>query len=142
MAGMLTAWLFLALWVFTPVVQAADAAPCQGMEKKLTAKEKAELGRAIARQYSAAEKMEVPSAEVMCVFASGDWSIIRALPYAAEPLYFFYRGNPLTNSYVTSWYGIVMPEDEPEVKKWALENVPGIPPKLAACFARYVTQGH
>jgi len=40
---------------------------------------------------------------------------------------------------VTLWSGVALKKEERDVGDWVLKNAPGIPRKLASCFAWHVT---
>lgn len=137
-------------WLTTPVFAASQSAqalspisrfdkmvgasPCQEMHLKFNEKSKTELGRAFAKQ------LKIPKAAVDRSFFYKGWSLFYVQTYVVDPVYLFYSGNPLTNAYVGKWSGWVGEAHQaPKLKDWALKNVPGIPPELAACFAWFVT---
>ena len=115
--------------------------PCQGLNQSLSENYKANLARAVAKQINGTTKLKVSSVDVIQSFASDNWSIVYVNTHVSDELFLIYSGNPLTNRYVTLWAGAAMIEDEPIMKAWVLKNAPGIPPKLASCFARRVTLG-
>jgi hypothetical protein len=125
--------------------QAGDTSPCQGVTqtKGVDIKNKAELERAITKQLIA----KIPGLKgkstitVRRVFACENWSIIevRFPPNVAEDISLIYDKNPLTSHYV-NWHGrtLAEKEDEPYIRDGILKIAPGIPPKLASCFAKFV----
>ena len=125
---------------------AGEPSPCQGVNQNLGAniKNKTDLARAITKQLNVSHPaLKISSTTVLRSFASGNWSIVYVAPDKAERVFVFYAGNPLTSRYVTLWggEGATTVKDEPIIKNWVLKNAPGIPPKLASCFAWYVTKG-
>ncbi len=61
-------------------------------------------------------------------------------PYTSDEEFLFYSHDPLTSAPVTMWSGAAAYFEEHEIKIWTLRNAPGIPPKLASCFAWHVTK--
>lgn len=139
----LMAFVILAALGAAQVTIAGETSPCEGMIKNLSEKNKADLEDAIAKQLNSPEKVKVSSVALRRVLASHNWSIIHVAPPRAEDVVLFYAGNPLTSRYVTvwattMWADAMFNDDEPKIKAWVLKNAPGIPPKLASCFAWYV----
>jgi hypothetical protein len=140
---LMVCWILTALGAAQAAI-AAEPSPCQGMIQNLSENNKAELARAITKQLNLSHPaLKISSTTVLRSFASGNWSIIHVQPDKAEPVFLFFAGNPLTSRYVTLWggEGATTGKDEPIIKNWVLKNAPGIPPKLAGCFAWYVTHG-
>jgi hypothetical protein len=117
-------------------VAKADSSPCGGINRSLSNISREDLTGAIAKQ------LNVPSPTVLELLATDNWSIIRVDPHTYEKVYLFYSGNPLKDHFITEWGGVAMtPEEFRIVREWVTKNAPGIPPKLAACFVWYVTEG-
>lgn len=128
------AQFFLVVLLSVSAIHCAWAAsPCDGVDRSLTTKRKAALSVAITRQ------LNVRSADVGESFQFGGWSIIYLSVPAADSPFLFYSRDPLTSSPVTMWSGAAAPFEEREIRDWTLKNAPGIPPKLASCFAWHVT---
>ncbi|WP_434113394.1 hypothetical protein [Paraburkholderia caffeinilytica] len=111
------------------------AAPCDSVNRDITAARKAVLAPAITRQL-----LRVPSVEVLRSFRLDQWSIIYVSTPVSESGFLFYSDDPLSSRYLTIWAGMAWPNEEDEIRNWALKNVSGIPVQLAACFAWYVTK--
>ncbi len=108
--------------------------PCAGVDRSLTGPRKLELGRAIAKQ----EKRK--RVDVYQSFSDAGWSIIYLGTRISDNGYFFYSGDPLAAARaVTVWSGAAPVFEASEIAQWVLKNVPGIPPRLAKCFAWHVT---
>jgi hypothetical protein len=58
----------------------------------------------------------------------------------SHPPFLFFKDDPGKTRYVTLWSGMAAIFEKQAMKQWALDNAPGIPKKLAACFAWFVTQ--
>jgi hypothetical protein len=50
-----------------------------------------------------------------------------------------YTPGPLKRHSVTEWGRAASEGEEKEIKDWTLKNAPGIPERLARCFAWHVT---
>lgn len=112
-----------------------SASPCDGVDRSLMSKTKSALAPEIARQLHAQR------ADVLQSFRFEGWSIIYVDSHEADNAFLFYSHDPLRSHYVTLWSGAAMGDEGSSIKDWTLKNAPGIPSKLAACFAWYVTEG-
>jgi hypothetical protein len=72
-------------------------------------------------------------------FRIDDWGIYYVDTHEADPAFLFYSANPLNTHFVALWSGGARSDEDAEIKAWALKNAPHIPPRLANCFAWYVT---
>jgi len=123
---------------------AGEPSPCQGVNQSFgeNIKNRVELERAIAKQMNSSHQhLKIASVAVDKLYVYENWSIVYVNPHVAEPVFLFYSGNPMRTRYVTQWGGTAFGEDETTIKNWVLKNAPGIPLKLAACFAWQVTKG-
>ena len=121
--------------VLTMTVSAACAAPpCDGVNRKLTNQRKAALARPIAKQ------LRVLAVDVLGSFRVGGWSIIYVGTHQSDQAFLFYAHDPLTSRFVTLWGGAARSSEEHEIRIWTLKNAPGIPKKLADCFAWHVAK--
>ena len=123
--------LIAALAVAAPSIWAAT--PCYGVDRGITNERKAALGPGIARQ------LNVMHVDVLESWQFGGWSIIYVDTHESDDAFLFYSHDALTSPYLTLWGGVATPDEEREVKDWTLKNAPGIPPRLADCFAWHVT---
>ncbi len=132
---------FARIFIFTAIACALGAStawaasPCDGMNRSLTNARKAALANAIAKQ------MQSSSVDVWNSFQYGGWSVLWVDPVDSENTFLFYANDPLTGHPVNTWGGIATRDEERGIRDWTIKNVPGIPPKLASCFAWYVTKG-
>ncbi len=113
---------------------AAQATPCNGIDRRLDEAQKAEWNPAIEEQFSN-EKLEI-----LQMFRFGGWYIVYVSSRVSENSYLFFRGNPLHSKYVTQWGGAAGTSETDEMESWVRQNAPGIPRKLARCFAFHVTK--
>jgi hypothetical protein len=119
--------------LFPPLAWAAT--PCDGVNRNLTPQRKSEIAPSIAKQ------LQVPKVDVLESFQAGDWSIVYVDTHNSDDAFLFYPHSPLTSRYVTIWGGAAMRSEEKAIRDWTLKNAPGIPGRLASCFAWHVTKG-
>ncbi len=110
------------------------ASPCAGVNRNLTNERKAALAPAIAKQ------LHVKSVDVLQSFQEGIWSIFFVDSHESDNAYVFYAHDPLKSRYITLWGGVATSDEEKAIKAWTLKNAPGIPQRLATCFAWHVTK--
>ena len=108
--------------------------PCDGVDRSVAIERKAKLERHVARLF------KVPKAEVLQSFRLGAWNILYVETYDSDEPFVFFRGDPLKTSYITLWSGAAGYNEEEEIFDWTRENAPGIPRRLARCFAYHVTK--
>ncbi|HBG05392.1 MAG TPA: hypothetical protein DDY22_07530 [Geobacter sp.] len=119
---------------YTQALSWVDAAPCEGIERDVTIKGKANLANAIKKQ------LRLKTVDVLQTFRSEGWTIVYVDTKVSDEPYLFYSGDPvLARKPVTQWSGAAMIFETSEVERWVLDNAPGIPKRLAACFAWHVT---
>jgi hypothetical protein len=110
------------------------ASPCDGVDRSLTMMLQAAWAPEIAKQLG------MKSVYVLQAFRFKGWSIIYVDTRQTDQVYLFYANDPLTSHYVTLWGGDAAMDEEDDTRAWTLKNAPGIPPKLASCFAWHVTK--
>lgn len=113
---------------------AAAPTPCDGVDRSLSTAQKAQWAPAIAGQLGVAK------VDVLQSFAIGEWRIVYVNTYQTDEAFLFYPKDPATSRYVTLWAGAAMQDEEAEIRAWALKDAPGIPARLAQCFAWHVTK--
>ncbi len=111
----------------------AGASPCAGVDRALAEAQRQALSPALARQ------LRVSSVDVLASMTIGNWSIVSVSTHNTDPPFLFFSGNPANSHYVTLWSGAAKQDERTEIEAWVLRNAPGIPSKLAACFAWHVT---
>jgi hypothetical protein len=127
-----------------------ETSSCQGVSKYKgeDVKNKAALEVAITKQLKNSGGPEINSnayklkVTLLYVYAKDNWTIlmVRLCENCDVYLHLFYSGNPLTNRYVaTSGVGSDWGDDMQKIMDWVLRDVPGIPPKLASCYAWAIT---
>ena len=117
------------------VVAEAWGSPCDQIDSSLDPNTRAALSGAMSTQ------LHVRRVDILKSFRCGSWTILNINTHQADPAFLFYRNDPLVSRYITLWAGAARMDEEETIKNWALQNARGIPPKLAACFAWYVTKG-
>jgi hypothetical protein len=114
------------------------ASPCDGVDRSLPNERKAALAPQIAKQL--AKQLDTAKVDVLESFQFRGWSIIYVDTHVSDETYLFYAHDPFTSRYITLWGGAAANFEETEIRNWTLKNAPGIPPKLASCFAWHVTK--
>lgn len=111
-----------------------NSTPCNGVDRNLSESRKKELAAAILKQ----EKLE--RANVLQSFKIDGWTIVYVNTYISDEPYLFYSGDPImAKRPITAWSGAATVFETSEIKDWVLKNAPGIPDRLASCFAWHVT---
>ncbi len=113
-----------------------NATPCDGVDRGLTARQQTQLGAAIAKQ----QKME--KVTVYAWFKRDGWFVVFSDASVGDSPYFFYSKDPMKGAKpITTWSGAATIFETSEVAEWVKKNAPGIPERLANCFAWHVTLG-
>lgn len=111
-----------------------NATPCNGVDRRLTNRLRHQLELAIATEQHR------PQVKVFDVFRINRWFIVFSDASDGDEPYLFYSEDPRKGSHpITAWGGAATIFETSEVAKWAEQNAPGIPSKLANCFAWHVT---
>lgn len=82
----------------------------------------------------------MPASKAEQSFRLDSWSIIYVETQQSDPVYLFYKQNPSLGKFVTMWSGAARVDEGPSISVWAQRTVPGIPKRLAECFAWHVTE--
>jgi hypothetical protein len=125
--------LIFAMLMFVTLSACASEPLCADVSRNLTTERKEALATAIAKQ------LEMSNIDVLQSFKFGDWSIIYVDTHQSDEVFLFYAHDPMTSRYVTTWSGGAAHDEEEKIRSWAIKNAPGIPAKLAGCFAWHVT---
>ena len=112
---------------------ASAASACDNVDRSLTNNGKAALAPVIARQLHAQK------VDVLQSFRLDGWTILYVDSHEADEAFLFCSHDPLRTRYITMWSGAAARNEEQSIGAWTLKNAQGIPPKLASCFAWYVT---
>jgi len=127
---------------------AVAAPPCGGVDRSLDAAMRAQWAPAIEAHLKAqldprvGPLVRVQAEDVLHVFRVKRWHIVHVINHATDEPFVFYAENPAhAPAYRTVWAGAAAFGETREMEKWARANAPGIPKKLAGCFAWYVTRG-
>jgi len=128
-------FFFVLIFVASPV-SAQDA--CAGVDRTLSPQTKA-LGPVIVKQVR--QKIGPQAgAEILYSFRFQNWRILYVVTGVSDDVYLFYPGDPAQKPFVTTWGGAATVDEEQGIRRWTLKNAPGIPPRLASCFAWHVTK--
>ncbi len=114
---------------------ALAASPCDGVDRRLSKADTTSLSSHIAAEF------RDPGSKAARSFRFAGWRIVDMEFNNSDEGFAFYHGDPLHTLHVTEWSGAAGYNEESEIRIWALQNAPGIPPRLAACFAWHVTKG-
>jgi hypothetical protein len=79
-----------------------------------------------------------PGARVREEFRLGDWRIDYLEFDRVDGAYLFFA-TPTATRPVTQWSGAARADEADDIASWAVQRAKGIPPQLAACFAKHVT---
>lgn len=124
----------LAYFLLSLVVCNVYASHCDGVDRSLTEDRKNQLAPVIAKQ------LNVESAEILQSYRYRSWYIIYVNTLVSDEAFLFFSSDPTRSMYLTIWSGGAAVYEEPEIKKWVLNNAKAIPSKLAGCFAWHVTK--
>ncbi len=127
--------VFVSVFLVLVTSSVLAAAPCSGVDRHFNSGLRASLSSAIAKQ------LDVGTVDVLQFFRVKSWSIVYIDTHQADPVFLFFEHNPVTSRYVTQWSGAATSEEENSIRDWTSKNAPGIPTRLAQCFAWYVTKG-
>ncbi len=133
MRAFVLAVLALAIVVVPELARASP--PCDGVDRTLSPIQATLLSRAIA------DDLGVDKVKVLKTFKLEGWSIVSIEAPKADDAFVFYSKEPGTARHVTLWSGAARKDEEAEITRWAQANAPGIPARLAKCFAWHVTNG-
>jgi hypothetical protein len=126
--------LLLVISLTTPSIM-LSVSPCDCVDRSLTDKTKATWADEVARQIHAQR------VDLLQAFRCEGWTIVYVDPHEADEVFLFYSHDPLHSSFITMWSGAAASNEEQSIRAWTFKNAPGIPRKLARCFAWYVTNG-
>jgi len=124
--------LFLFMGIATQ--PAWPASPCDNVDRNLTYGSKAALAPVIAKQ------LHTKKIDVLQAFRFDGWTILYVNTHYSDETFLFYPHDPLHTRYVTMWSGAARIDETQNMTDWTLKSAPGIPPKLAGCFAWHVTK--
>lgn len=111
-----------------------DATPCNGVDRQLIQNPKPALASSIAKQ------LEVKAVDLLQTYSYAGWTIVYVDTHVSDEPYLFYSGDPIQAKHpVTLWSGAATIFETSEIEQWVLQNAPGIPKKLASCFAWHVS---
>lgn len=111
-----------------------NSSPCSGIDRSLTPQAQRQLESAIANEQHRAQ------VAVSDIFRSKGWSIVYTDASDGDEPYLFYSRSPEQGAHpVTIWSGGGAIFETTDIARQVMKDAPGIPPKLAECFAWHVT---
>jgi hypothetical protein len=125
---------FVTVYLLVMLSSFAFAAPCSEVDRHLKNTARSTLITAIAKQ------LDVGTVDVLQSYRVNPWTIIYVDTHQADRVFLFFNGNPLTTHFITQWSGAAAYGEEQNINDWVLQNAPGIPARLAQCFAWHVTK--
>lgn len=128
-----TRFLIICALIVVSTAKTWPASPCSGIKHDLSSKQKAALAPLIAKQ------MGHDKVDVLRSLQYGEWRILYVVTNVSDDQYVFYSHHPAKSRYITTWGGVATSDEEKAIKNWTIQNAPGIPERLAACFAWNVT---
>jgi hypothetical protein len=121
------------LLIFCCKIAAANEPPCAAVNRSLSGSEGVYLNSLVSRQIG------IDGSEVKASFKIDSWRILYVETHQSDEVYLFYKQLPSPGNYVGMWSGAARSDETLKIMNWTLLNIPGIPPKLAECFAWIVT---
>ena len=125
---------------------ASAATPCTGIDRSLSAAQQRNYAVAIEQHLNqqlgpeVQQKITTAPQDIRQVFRLGTWHIVYVHTHVSDEPFLFYPQPPdKATAYVTAWAGSAASDEAPSIRAWLRKNAPGIPPKLARCFAWQVT---
>jgi hypothetical protein len=121
---------------YDEAVHWVNAAPCSGVGNTVPAAYRAQLAAALA------EKGSTQPAHILGLLRDGGWMIVLTESHDSDDPFRFYSGDPVHGAKpVTSWSGGAAIFETDDIARWVKKYAPGIPARLADCFAWTVTVG-
>jgi len=93
------------------------------------------------RLPSEARPLDADKIHAKQVLSYGSWQVILIQTGVSDDAFLFFRGNPGKSRPITLWSGAATASEERSIFQWTEKNAPGIPTRLAKCFAWSVTAG-
>jgi hypothetical protein len=126
--------LYLAFATMTTVTMAAT---CPGVDQSLTVARKLRYAGLIAQSIKAPHTPD--QIEVSRSMRSGAWTAVWGRPQGMEQgVFFFLEASDGKPQFKEVWGGYALPEERPQLIKWASALGKSFPPELATCFATTV----
>ena len=114
---------------------------CQGIDRMLSGERKAALAPRVAKQLQA-QLPGLSAVDVLQSFRQGDWTVLYVDTHESDEAFLFYSADPLSHRYITLWSGGAAKGEEADIMQWTAAHAPGIPRRLAACFAHVAVYGN
>lgn len=117
-----------------PLGAALADTPCAGVDRRLPGTEKPTLERVIAAE------IELPRVELLQSYRHQGWHILYVINFRSDDTFLFYHRDPPRGRILARWAGAAAKDEGSAIRRWVQRNVPGIPSRLASCFAWHVTR--
>lgn len=118
---------------YRSTIAALHSNPCKGVDRTFTNAQKAALTPVIASQQG------WKTVKLNQSFRLGKWQIIYLENGVSDDPYIFYPDSPRNAKSLGMWGGAATIFETAEILNWTIQNIPGIPNRLARCFAWHVT---
>lgn len=129
-------------------VQAANAAPCDGVDRSFPEASKRAFLPALERHLNAqlgrslGATIKLQTSDLLARLHLGRWHIVYVDDHVTDEPYLFYDQPPtLSKGYRFLWAGAAVNDEGPAIVEWLKAQAPDMPPALAQCFAWQVTLG-
>lgn len=126
---------------------AASASPCSGVDRSLTMAQRQAYRPAVEAHLNAqlaaplGTTISLAPADIFQQLRVGRWHIVYVNTTISDEAFLFYDRRPDRRpAYLADWAGAATFDEGPEIIAWLQKDLPGLPAKLAACFAWHVTQ--
>ncbi len=125
----------------------ALCSPCAGVDRRLSDAQRHSLVPALERHLNnqlgqeLGQVIRLSAEDVFKSFRVGKWHIVYLNSHVSDEPFLFYSSAPSqAERYITAWAGAATSDEGPAIYAWVRHEAPGIPKKLASCFAWYVTK--
>jgi hypothetical protein len=136
----------LFVWTLS-VATVAWGVPCTGVDRSLTVTRRQSLAPIISKHLQpefgglADGGIRLAPEDILQSFRVDRWHIIYVNSGVSDEPFLFYRDDPLrSSSYFLLWSGAAAQDEGPAIRRWLQAAMPGMPQRLAVCFAWHVTQ--
>jgi hypothetical protein len=124
----------------------AAADSCRGVDRALSDAQRAAFVPAIERHLNrqlapaVGQSIHLEAGDILQLFRVGRWHIVHVVSHVSDEPFLFYRSPPPASAaYDLVWAGAATMDEGPSTAAWVETGMPGIPSRLAKCFAWYVT---
>jgi hypothetical protein len=125
----------------------AICSPCTGVNRALSKDDRDRFSAIVSDQLKKkeltsviTEHLQTEPVEVLQSFEYRHSRVLYINTHVTDEVYLFFKSDPASSLYLTSWGGAAASEEGPEIVKWLRREAAGLSPKLMQCFAWHVTQ--